>query len=255
MNGRTSKPVLSVITVCLNAGDTIARTLASYRDQLEVDCELIVVDGGSTDSTPAIIDRYSDSIDVLIREPDNGIADAMNKGLSSSRGEYLLFLHADDYLVDAQVLKRASVCFNGQTEILAFDLLHGSGERLSPRRSRPFSHNCRFKTPFWHQATFCHRKLFERIGEFDPLFKVCMDYDFFLRAFLAGATCLRVHQTTTVMSDKGLSSKRDWASVSARLEEEFQVQLKNRQSSIELLWYWPWWKLYPIYKRLRVAFW
>lgn len=253
MNRTTTKPLISVVTVCLNAAESICRTLDSYRDQRDIDSELIVVDGGSTDATAEIIAQHTAPVEVLIQEPDSGIADAMNKGLAASRGQYILFLHADDYLIDTTALSRASSRFDGKTDILAFDLLYGSDAQLAAHHSRPFSHNCRFKTPFLHQATFCRRDLFEHIGNFDQAFKVCMDYDFFLRAYRAGASCLRVHENLTIMGDQGLSSRPDWPAVSARIEEEFRVQQKNRKSVLELLWYWPWWTLYPVYKKYRVT--
>jgi glycosyltransferase involved in cell wall biosynthesis len=245
--------LLSVITVCLNAADSIDKTLGSYQEQTAEDTELIVIDGGSTDQTPAILRRFKDCIDVLVEEPDDGIAAAMNKGLSRSSGDYVLFLHADDYLVDAQVLDRIRPWLDGQSEIVAMDLMLGSGDQLKRCRSRGFGYWSRFKTPFLHQATICQRDLFARIGPFDEGFKVCMDFDFFLRAYREGASCRHEHELLTVMGDQGLSSLRDWPAVRARLREEFAVQRKNMRSRVELIWYWPWWLVYPIYKRLSLA--
>ena len=80
-----------------------------------------------------------------------------------------------------------------------------------------------------------------------------MDYDFFLRAYRNGVSCRVVHEVVSVMSDQGLSSLRDWPAVSSRIDEEFAVQRKNMNSRAELIAYWPWWLIYPVYKRLRLA--
>jgi len=251
LNLPSDKPGISVITVCLNAARTIERTLDSYQNQRAANTELIVVDGGSTDATPAILARYSGAIERLIQEPDQGIADAMNKGLEAARGDYLFFLHADDHLAGPTALHDASQWLDGSKDIVAFNLLFGSAGKYRLTRPRSLGHYCRFKTPFLHQATFCHRRLFDQIGQFDLQFRVCMDYDFFLRAYRYGASCQRVQKTLTVMSDQGVSSKRDWSAISARLDEEFRVHRKHQENPVELLWYWPWWLLYPLYKRFR----
>lgn len=96
---------ISVITVCFNAAETIADTIDSIRSQSHPDIEYIVVDGSSTDETLAIIARNRDVISVLITEPDNGMCDADNKGISSASGEIVGVLKADDFCADKDVLK------------------------------------------------------------------------------------------------------------------------------------------------------
>lgn len=105
------QPLVSIVTVSLNAGATIADTLASVAQQaVDFDIEHICVDGGSRDGTRAVIDSWAERGDVCITrvyEPDSGIFDAMNKGLRAARGEYVLFLNADDFLVSRLTLKAA----------------------------------------------------------------------------------------------------------------------------------------------------
>ena len=94
------QPLLSIVTVSLNAARTIGDTLASVaRQEVGFEVEHVCVDGGSTDETRVIIDRYAVSSPGIVRvyEPDRGIFDAMNKGLRAARGEYVLFLNADDF--------------------------------------------------------------------------------------------------------------------------------------------------------------
>jgi len=95
---------LSIITVTFNAGQVLEKTLASIFEQSFKDYELVIIDGKSTDDTLDIINRHSDRITFFASEPDDGIYDAMNKGLSAARGEYVQFLIARDYYCDNQVL-------------------------------------------------------------------------------------------------------------------------------------------------------
>jgi glycosyltransferase involved in cell wall biosynthesis len=103
-------PFVSIVTVSLNAAATIEDTLASvHMQRLSFPIEHICVDGGSTDLTRSIIDRWAGRSGRIRRvyEPDRGIFDAMNKGLRAASGEYVLFLNADDFLVGPRVLTSA----------------------------------------------------------------------------------------------------------------------------------------------------
>lgn len=103
-------PLLSVVTVSLNAAGTIEDTLSSVcLQQVDFACEHVCVDGGSTDGTREVIDRWAMRSDRIRRvyQADRGIFDAMNHGLHAARGEYVLFLNADDFLVAADTLATA----------------------------------------------------------------------------------------------------------------------------------------------------
>ena len=91
---------ISVITVCFNAAETLADTIDSIRSQSHADVEYIVVDGGSSDETLAIIEQNRDVISLLITGPDNGMYDAANKGINAATGEIVGMLNADDFYAD-----------------------------------------------------------------------------------------------------------------------------------------------------------
>ncbi len=96
---------LTIVTVCYNAEDFIENTIRSVLKQnLKEEIEYIIIDGASTDGTMNIIEGFKEVVDLLISEKDNGIYDAMNKGLSRSTGEYVLFLNAGDYLYSANII-------------------------------------------------------------------------------------------------------------------------------------------------------
>ncbi|WP_018618283.1 glycosyltransferase family 2 protein [Spirosoma luteum] len=97
-------PTLSIITITYNAERFLERTIQSVIGQQATDYEYIVIDGGSTDGTLDIIERYKEYITSWISEPDRGLYDAMNKGLHRARGEYVWFMNAGDTVHDSQTL-------------------------------------------------------------------------------------------------------------------------------------------------------
>ena len=104
-NLSNQSPFLSIITVCYNASQTIASTINSVINQSYQNFEYIIVDGGSNDGTLDIINEFGLNRFKLISEPDNGIYDAMNKGVSIASGERLFFLGADDVFFENYTLE------------------------------------------------------------------------------------------------------------------------------------------------------
>lgn len=99
------KPLISVVTISFNAANTIERTIQSVLSQSYKNLEYIIIDGGSSDGTLDIIRKYEDRL-VWISEPDNGIYDAMNKGIRISKGEWLNFMNAGDRFASNDVLEK-----------------------------------------------------------------------------------------------------------------------------------------------------
>ena len=98
------KPKISVITVCFNAAHVLEKTIISVVNQTYPNVEYIVVDGGSNDGTLDIIKKYETQIDKWISEPDNGIFDAMNKGIRMASGEWLNMMNAGDFFFSKESL-------------------------------------------------------------------------------------------------------------------------------------------------------
>ena len=97
-------PKISIITVCLNSGDYLEDAIKSVSRQSYPNIEYIIVDGGSTDGSAGIFDKYKDRIDKIVTEKDNGIFDAMNKGIRLSGGDIIYFLNSDDRFFDDRVV-------------------------------------------------------------------------------------------------------------------------------------------------------
>ncbi len=94
------KPLMSIITVVFNGEKFLEQTIQSVINQTYKNIEYIIIDGGSTDGTLDIIKKYKDKIDYWASEKDEGIYDAMNKGIKVAKGKYLAFINADDWYED-----------------------------------------------------------------------------------------------------------------------------------------------------------
>lgn len=182
-----ASPVLSIITVSFNAERFIARTVESVLKQTWPGIEYIVVDGGSTDRTPKILDRYRDRIARVISEKDRGIYDAMNKGMKLATGDYLLFLNADDELNDDTVVeeifageKDADVYY-GEAVFMDKDG-HETGLRSvrTPHKvpERLDWTSLRYGMVVSHQAFVIKRTL---AVEYNLEYQVCADIDWMIR--------------------------------------------------------------------------
>jgi glycosyltransferase involved in cell wall biosynthesis len=244
-------PRISVITSCLNSSETIRQTLASVASQRGIECEHVIADGGSTDATLAIVQAALRPGGQCVSAPDDGIADAMNKGLALARGEWLLFLQSDDYLLGPNVLAEAARWFRDEVDVCGFPVdfgTEGQAKTMHPRGANPWLN---FKTGLNHQGTFIRKSLFDRIGPYDTAFRIAMDYEFFLRAYRSGAR-FECHASPVValMRDSGISSQRDWPNLQCRLGEERRVHHKWVTPALAPL-YWAWWATYPRYRQLH----
>jgi glycosyltransferase involved in cell wall biosynthesis len=183
---RPIDPLLSIVTVSLNAAATIERTLASVSlQQANFGVEHICVDGGSIDATRSIVDRWI-SVDrriVRIYEPDKGIFDAMNKGLAVAKGEYVLFLNADDFLVarDSLALALAGcVCGGAENpDLIVGDVVMGKLGRVGVWRHRRVPRLLGRLRGLGmypvHQAQFSKRSLLDAVGGFDAQLRLAAD--------------------------------------------------------------------------------
>jgi glycosyltransferase involved in cell wall biosynthesis len=179
-------PLLSVVTVSLNAATTIEGTLASVAlQQANFGVQHICVDGGSSDTTRAIIDRWAAGNPQIVRiyEPDRGIFDAMNKGLRAAEGEYVLFLNADDFLVARDVLAFAMTgCVRGAADnpdLIVGDVAMGKLGRVGFWRHRRVPRLLGRARGYGlyplHQAQFSKRRLLEAAGGFDARLRFSAD--------------------------------------------------------------------------------
>jgi len=239
---------ISVVTVAFNSSDFLEQTIQSVLNQTYNNIEYIIIDGASTDGSVEIINRYDDAIDYWVSESDKGIAHAMNKGIKASSGDYILFLHADDYFLNEQVVQTAVSYMNSKPDIAAFNIVFQKQDIEFECKSRGFNYWLNFKTGLYHQGVFCSRAVFKKLGGFDESYKIAMDYEFWLRAYRQGITPKILNYSITYMRDTGISSKSDWPTMKKRFLEEQRAHYQHAPNYIMRLIYKIYWTLYIPYR-------
>ncbi|MHB1050019.1 MAG: glycosyltransferase family 2 protein [Bacteroidota bacterium] len=186
----TTLPMVSVITVCLNAEKTIRRTIESVLEQSYSSIEYIIVDGGSSDATLNIIKEYNGRITKIISEKDTGIGDAFNKGIAVATGEYIQFINADDVLHPRKIEHSVLKLKNHPDAAFVFgDIIKSNekGESIRIHGDPQYAHSLSYvMNRVNHPTMLVQRSLFTRYGVFDPQWRVAMDYDWILRIHKAG---------------------------------------------------------------------
>jgi glycosyltransferase involved in cell wall biosynthesis len=174
---------ISVITINLNNALGLDRTIASVVSQSYTDYEYIVVDGASTDESKDVIECNGNDINNWVSESDDGIYDAMNKGIRMSHGEYLLFLNSGDTLYSEDSLTLAALNFNGKTEIYYGNLVFKEKDKETlfeyPEKLK-FSFV--YKNSLPHPASFIKRELFGANNLYNEKLKLVSDWEFFMKA-------------------------------------------------------------------------
>lgn len=180
-------PLVSVVTPSFNKGPYIEETILSITTQGYPEIEYIIIDGASTDETPAILKRYSEGIRT-VSEPDNGQTDAINKGLRIAQGDILAYLNADD-LYFPDTVERVVQYFGEHPEVdLVYgDIIHidedGGNEYII--RTGPLDIDaylgCMYYLP--QPTVFFRRKVYDTLGDFDASLHLAMDLDYWLRAY------------------------------------------------------------------------
>jgi glycosyltransferase involved in cell wall biosynthesis len=176
---------ISLITVVYNAQNTIEQCIVSILRQKFNNVQYIVIDGGSTDNTIQIINKYKDKIDFFVSESDYGVYDAMNKGIAKATGDIIGTLNADDYYANDDVLHNVAIAFAKQnTGILYGDLdyVDQSGKTIRKWRSGKYKSgmfNWGWMPP--HPTFYCRRSLFEKLGSYKLDYGSAADYELMLR--------------------------------------------------------------------------
>lgn len=206
-------PLFSVIIACLNAEDHIAEALESVLTQDHPSFELLIVDGGSTDGTLAIIRKYAAKSGGQLSwtsQPDDGVYDAMNAGLSRARGRYVVFLGADDHMAEgALTVVDDALQRHGFPEIVCGATRVFSAARPWIQAPQSFRGASRIpkRSPSTHQSVFVSREALEAIGGFDTRYRIAADYDVYVRLVQWGARELPIDKTLSEFRLGGLSSR------------------------------------------------
>lgn len=194
---------LSIVTVCFNCEATVERTLESLVEQKRVEFEYIVIDGKSTDNTCKIIYSYSEKIKnmKLISEPDDGIYDAMNKGVKNSTGEYIYFLNAGDVFASENVLAAFIEATKTGRDLYFGNSIKDNFVERYPRKISDFYLIFREKM-ICHQALIAKRIILCQFP-FDTTYRICADRDWLLKSIHSGSTYEYIKDLSVCIYDVG----------------------------------------------------
>lgn len=229
---------ISVVTVCRNAGATITRALSSVCSQDHPQVQHILVDGNSDDNTLDLIYKKGlRDTGIVISEKDDGIYDAMNKGIAISTGDIIAFLNADDFYKDVNVLSTIAQIMESQS----LDVAYGDVDFFAPEmESHIIRHydSSRFSpdTLAWgwmpaHPAIFVRRSIFNDYGAFDKSYRIAGDFEFIARIFTLGHLKSAYLPKIFVSMQVGGVSTRGWRSTFLLNLEMMRACRANRIST------------------------
>lgn len=178
---------VSVITATYNRDNTVVRAIKSLKSQTYNNIQIVVIDGDSQDNTVSLIKPILEDKDILLSEPDEGIYDALNKGLALAEGDIFAFLHSDDLYFDDKVISTVVDAFSdGTVDVVYGDVCFFSGNNVIKSVRKYRSDKLSKKNLAWgkmpaHPAMFIRRRVYEEIGCFETDFKIAADYEFMCR--------------------------------------------------------------------------
>jgi glycosyltransferase involved in cell wall biosynthesis len=218
------QPKLSVITIVYNDAVHIERTMLSVSGQTHKNIEYIIVDGLSTDGTLDIIKKYRDKISKLVSEKDEGIYDAMNKGLAAATCDYVLFMNSgDEFYSNDTVAKVFATAENADIYYGETEMINENGESLGQRRHKTpekFTwRSFKYGMSISHQAIYVKRSIAE---PFNRQYELSADIDWILNAAKKAKTIVNTHQYVAKYMVGGISKKRHRRS----LRERFGIMKK-----------------------------
>ena len=178
-------PKISIITIAYNNKEGLEKTIRSVISQTYQDFEFLVIDGGSTDGSAALLEQYKSQIDYCVSEQDSGIYNAMNKGILASKGEYLLFLNSGDFLAGEDILLKISHHFTGE------DIVYGNAYYEVPNVKRyeykipsKITLGTLLRESICHQSAFFRKDFMLENGMYDENYSISSDHIFNLKVFI-----------------------------------------------------------------------
>lgn len=224
---------ISVITAVYKSEATVGEAIASVAVQTHVDLEHVIVEGNSPDGSLAAIERAAHDRMRLISESDDGIYDALNKGIQHATGDVVGFLHSDDFFAHEGALARIAAAFEDPAVEAVFSDLDYVAQADTSRVIRHWStgpfHPNRLKYGWMpaHPTLYLRRVVYERLGGYDTSFGISADYDFILRYFAQIDTkAVYIPEVLYKMRLGGVSN-RNLANIRQKMLEDFSAIRRN----------------------------
>ncbi len=224
---------ISIITVCLNSEVTIKRTIESVLAQTFDDFEYLIIDGASTDKTLMIVDKYRDSFNArnipyyIYSEKDNGIYDAMNKGIKKAKGEIIGILNSDDWYEPTALETIARLYERDRFDVCMCSLYLWRKRRKIVKKPRVRT----FKTTrdLCHPSMFVTRDTYKCIGVYNKKF-FYSDLDFWLRTFRHNVKMTVSKDVITNYTIGGVSNQKTFSKMGMRMRDRYRIYRYNHYS-------------------------
>lgn len=216
-----NEPIISIITITYNAGETLERTIKSIINQSYANIEYIIIDGKSTDNTVEIIKSYADNVNYWISEPDRGLYHAMNKGIAAATGDYLWFINAGDEIYDTDILKSVfsskpyADIYYGNTVMTDMDGEIIGDRRLAPPQKltwRSFKKGMLVS----HQSIIVKRSIAEY---YNLKYRFSADFEWCIQALQKADNVTNTELTLSKFLDGGITKKN----IVPSLKERFDI--------------------------------
>jgi len=213
------KPLISIITVVFNGEKYLEQTIQSVLNQTYSNVEYIIVDGDSTDGTLDIIKKYEDQIDYWVSEKDNGIYDAMNKGVSLGTGDYIAFLNADDWYPIESIKWVVENAMKTKAGYIYGNINLYDGDVFMQIREPNLKKYKKYQ-PFGHQSLFVKINYMQQMP-FDTRYNIAADYDFMIKLIVSEISYIQIKESLVNFRIRGISSEVDFA------KEHFHIQYNH----------------------------
>lgn len=226
------KAKISIITISYNCKDVIEKTIRSVINQTYDNTEYVIIDGKSTDGTTDVIEKYRDKIDYYVSEKDRGIYDAMNKGIATATGDWVIFMNAGDFFADKNVLLEVCNLIEEDSIVVYGDIIKQCNGYYYYDKPAGVERAAQYM-PVFHQSAFI-RLDYHKQHLFDISFKSSGDYDFFYKCIFQDHCKFQYIPVTVACFDNVGGMSRDNHGLSQRenlriwgKENDFIFRLKQ----------------------------
>ena len=225
-------PKISIVTITFNSEKTLEDTIISVITQGYDNFEYLVIDGGSTDHTLDIVNKYRDSISVVVSEPDDGISDAFNKGIRNAKGEIIGIINSDDLLMPDALMNIAKN-YDPTIDVYSGNVVFWNeftGDRFSMKPDVSFG-TLKLQYGVAHPSRFIRKSAYDKYGLYSVEFRYNMDIDLLCRFYKKGAKFLHVDEDLTTFRMGGTTADSVF-----KKKHDYRLFVKNYGGTILDFW-------------------
>jgi len=234
---------ISIITATFNCESTIEDTILSVLNQTHKNIEYIIIDGKSTDNTLKIIEKYKNNISKIISENDNGIYDALNKGIANASGNIIGFVHADDIFANNEVLEKICLAFAEKN----IDAIYGDLQYVAKENTEKIIRNWKSEQfeiknikKGWmppHPTFYVKKEIYNNFGNFDTKYKISADYDLMMRFLWKHKISISYIPEVLVKMRVGGKSNSNFKNILQKMKEDYSTIRINKIGGFFTIFY------------------